>query len=482
VGPAESAGLNVLQVDERGVVTHHVSFDPDDIVAALDELDARFAALGGNALMATNRHSFDARDWETFASAFAETCTIADHRTAGWGLIDRAAFVDYQRSVVDLAEDAHLRVDHLRSLGNVSISTGRAFGTRAGGEWEIAFVTVGVAGPDGRATHLESYELGDMAVAVTRFHELVAIDNAEPFANAAWRVAEAQARAVNTQDWPALAATLAPHHQHDERRSGVGLVTRGDEAVAVYRYLFTLDRCRQERKPLATRGDRLALFRSRVTFEDGVAGPAEVVSLHVCEVDDRGLVTHAVTFDADDMTAALADLDARYLALNETGPRPNGAWECVERAMGAFEQHDWDAFAACHHPDMITDDRRRGIATLLVGDDAIATIRAMFDMASATWRCRLLATNGDQVALVEQNICGTDGAVGEIEVRALTVIETNADGRIVRGVTFDLDARDEADAEMRALEGRAGGASSRDPRSLPTSDVESRHPTPRSNF
>ncbi len=155
VGTAEAAGLVVVETDGE-LVTRYVAFDPDDMTAALDELDARFAALGGNRRFATMRHAFDARDWDTFASVFTEDCTISDSRTAGWGLVDREVFVDYQRSVVDLADDAHLWVDHARERGNVGISTGRAFGTRAGGSWEIAFVTVGITDAEGRTKQFET--------------------------------------------------------------------------------------------------------------------------------------------------------------------------------------------------------------------------------------------------------------------------------------------------------------------------------------
>ena len=88
----------------------------------------------------------------------------------------------------------------------------------------------------------------------------------------------------------------------------------------------------------------------------------------------------------------------------------------------------------------------------MTGKDAIATMRVMFDMAAATWRCHLLATNGDQVALVEYDVYGTDGVVGEIEVKTFTVIEIDGEGRIVRQESFDTDDREIAEAEMRTLD------------------------------
>jgi DNA-binding SARP family transcriptional activator/tetratricopeptide (TPR) repeat protein len=464
-GPAEAAGLVIVETDAE-LVTHYVAFDPDDMTSALDELDARSATLGAFSLMATMRQSFDARDWDTFASALTEDCTIVDSRTAGWGSVDREVFVDYQRSVTDLADDAHLWIDHIRERGKVSISTGRAFGTSAGGGWEIAFVTVGVADEEGRARHFETYEVGDMAVALARFHELVAQDEAEPAANSAWRAAETQARAVNTQNWDALAATLAPHFQHDSRRTGVGLVTRGKEAVAIYRYLFTLDRCRQERVLLATRGDHLALLHSAVTFEDGVAGPAEIKSLHVCEVDDRALMTHAVTFDEDDLTAALAELEARYAALarfhelvadEEAQSSGNAAWRVVCAQTRAVNEHRWEAFAEALAPELEHDDRRSLVGRVDRGPDAFARVRWTFALDDIRLETTLLATRGDRLVLSRTAATFHDGATGSAEVVCLNVTQVNEHGLVTHMLLFDDDDAQRAHAELEARHAQSSG-------------------------
>jgi tetratricopeptide (TPR) repeat protein len=172
-GPAEIETASVVECGADGRIVAITSVAPDDVDVALDLLDARYVAQGGPDFAAMRR-LFDARDWESFAALHAPDSTIADHRIAGWGDIDRDTFVDYQRSVVELAPDAHLWIDHTRSHGDVAISIGRAFGTQNGGPWEIAFATVGVAGPDGASQHFESYELSDLAIAFRRFGELVA--------------------------------------------------------------------------------------------------------------------------------------------------------------------------------------------------------------------------------------------------------------------------------------------------------------------
>ncbi len=343
-GPSEIECLGIDEADDQGRLAATVLFDIDDITSALDELDARYVALGGSPYSATIRQSFAARDWDTLASLLTPDCTFVDSRTAGWGLVDRDAFVDYQRSVVELAPDAQLWTDHARSRGNVHISTGRAFGTRIGGPWEIAFVTVAVTQDDGRATHVETYELTDMARAQERFAELAALEaEADPRENLAWQAAERQATSVNTGDWESFADTFAPDSVADDRRSGIALVLRGEEVLSTHRVLFTLDQKRLTQHLVATRGDRLALAHATVMFEDGEAGPAEVTYLNLFQVDPLGRVTHMISFNADDRAGAHDELDARAAALAvESDPLTIPR----NRAVRTVQQDGWTLISA----------------------------------------------------------------------------------------------------------------------------------------
>ena len=256
-------------------MTRYLGFDPDDMAGALDEIDARFAALGGSPQTATRRHSFDARDGDTFASLLTEDCTIIDSRTAGWGSVDRDEFVDYQRSVVDLAEEAHLWIDHVRERGNVSISAARAFARAAGGSWEIAFVTVGVMDAERRGAPLRDLRArrpGYRASHASRSSSL----RTRP---SRWQTprgvpVSAQVRAVTAYSWEEFAATLAPDFEQDDRRSVVGRIAQGPDALALVWYTFTFADMRLDVTPVAIRGDRLVFVRTTATFRDGVSGPA----------------------------------------------------------------------------------------------------------------------------------------------------------------------------------------------------------------
>ena len=65
---------------------------------------------------------------------------------------------------------------------------------------------------------------------------------------------------------------------------------------------------------IATRGERLALTRSRYSHsdEDSEAFSAELLGIVEINADDR--IEAWVVFDLDDFDAAIAELDSRYLA------------------------------------------------------------------------------------------------------------------------------------------------------------------------
>jgi DNA-binding SARP family transcriptional activator len=317
-GPAEVEVLGITETDADGRWVRQVLFDVDDIDTALDELDARDAALGGNPLGAVMRHAIVARDWEALRAVMTPDCTFRDYRTAGWGPITPDAFVDFQRSVGEISPDTQLWTDHARSRDNVYLSIGRVFGTRAGGPWEIAFAAVAVCQADHRTTHLETYELDDIAHAQKRFAELAPPETAPPAGNLAWRAAQRHDVALNSKNWDAMVATLAPDNEVDDRRTGISLVVTGEEALrSVHRIAFTLDRCWSHRDLIATRGDRLALVRSTIRFEDGQAGPAEVQCFNLFQVDEHGRVTNLLAFDLDDLAGATDELNARAAALGD---------------------------------------------------------------------------------------------------------------------------------------------------------------------
>jgi hypothetical protein len=160
-------------------------------------------------------------------------------------------------------------------------------------------------------------------------------------------------------------------------------------------------------EPLSTKGSRLALVH--VCFRDAAfAGrPVTVDIIQIVDVDERGLLDYSVTFDGDDIDAAIAALDARYLA-GEASPYAN-TWTAVVGTYAALNRHEIPAA-----PNWINVDHRRG-TTVATGDIA-TSIRATWDVAPHISRSIEAVHRLDNFGAVDTHTaCGTsrDGFAAE---------------------------------------------------------------------
>ena len=89
---------------------------------------------------------------------------------------------------------------------------------------------------------------------------------------------------------------------------------------------------------IATRGERLVLIRTRFSVRDG--GPEAFVTevLGVAEIDADDRIAAHVVFDPDDIDAAFAELDARYLA-GEAAAHAH-TWSVDAGAYAALNRHE----------------------------------------------------------------------------------------------------------------------------------------------
>src|SRR5204863_3549100 len=108
----------------------------------------------------------------------------------------------------------------------------------------------------------------------------------------------------------------------------------------------------------------------------------------------------------------------------------------------ALDRRDWDAYVRHHRPEQVMEHRQRGIAHRLVGPDAFRSSRVLWEMDAAEIERRLVATEGDRVALVHFDMHGSDGAVGAIEYVSINVVEIAEDGRIAQHISFDPEDAD----------------------------------------
>ena len=103
---------------------------------------------------------------------------------------------------------------------------------------------------------------------------------------------------------------------------------------------------------IATRGERLVLARVRAPGRDPEAIQND--ALNVVEIDADERIVAVVTFDLEDFDAAIAELDARYLA-GEAAAHAH-TWSVITQAYAALNRHEFPATT----PDWVNIDHRRG--------------------------------------------------------------------------------------------------------------------------
>src|SRR5262249_53812464 len=101
---------------------------------------------------------------------------------------------------------------------------------------------------------------------------------------------------------------------------------------------------------MATRGARLALTRVRASGPD--PGAAQVDSPTLVELDSDGRIAAIVMFDLDDFEAAIAELDARYLA-GEAAAHSQ-VWSIVAESYVTLNRHEMPPTT----PDLVSIDHR----------------------------------------------------------------------------------------------------------------------------
>ena len=341
--------VDEINADERLVAG--IAFDLNDFDAAIAELDARYVA--GEA--AAHRHTWSVITRGNTAANLHETlpttpdCLTIDHRLRT--TLDADGLTAYVRASWDLTPDFRSFIESVHRLTSLgAVVTHATYGTSEQGfdaEWrQITLLTV----EGDLGNRCEIFDEADLDAALARFEELS--QPARRLQNAASRVAERLWSCFAARDWIQIAETLAEGVVTvDHRRVVNGGVIRGRELqtaslrasseAGVESFTSTV---------IATRGERLALACLRGSFR-GLQG-ADV--LDVFEVDADNRITAGALFDLDDFEAAIAELDARYLA-GEAAAYAH-TWTVFTQGIAALNRQE--LFATT--PDWVNIDHRRG--------------------------------------------------------------------------------------------------------------------------
>ena len=365
--------LNVVEIDADDRISACVMFDPDDIDAAFEELDARY--LAGEA-------TAHAQSWRFITSAIANlnrhetpsTTTdyvIVDHQLHN----EVSGITGYLHASWDLTPDLRMYIETVHRLSDVGgVITLVVNGTSREGldaEWRIAEILTR-EGDDGK--RCEVFDETDLDAALARFDEL----SKPRLENAASQAYERLRARFEIRDWAAIAEMLADLHYSDDRRRVINAGTfRGRDAeIASMRASADLGVTSLTSVVIATRGDRLALCRTRGATSGAESFDTEL--LRIVEIDAAGRLVARVVFDLDDIEAALEELDTRYLA-GEAAP----THDVVGHREG-LSPHSTRHELRQATPNWVNVDHRRAIAFAPGESDCIRPRRMGPDAPTVT--------------------------------------------------------------------------------------------------
>jgi ketosteroid isomerase-like protein len=451
--------LQFLEYDTEGLQSAIIWFDEDDLDAAIAELDDRYIAGEGAEcadvvrLGARYFRSLNALDWPALADTLADDFVLVDHRRLSLGpQTSRDEWLESIKAMRDLSPDRYSVIVAYHALrpDSNAIEVWRTGTSEYGGEVEDRLIAVSYF-RGGRIARSELFAVDQLDAALVCFGELTQrrpdLDNACTRLGSRWRAA------FERRDWPDLEACIAEGYVMEDRRQGLQNAVEGRAAImSNARNIADLGAQRMDSRTLAVRGERLALSR-REAVDDRSESGWTVVFLSLEELDEDGLLSATVTFDADDLDAAVAELDDRYIA----GEAAEAAG--VVRTWSQFVRHanarDWTAARSLLTDDFALVDHRPAALGKQTGDSWIESMRVQTDlsrdMRAEFPRYHALSPAG---CVVENVLRGTSHEESSIEIANLLVTGFEGDA-IAHIEMFPLERLDSALARFHQMQASA---------------------------
>ena len=367
----EVLALVEINADQRMISL--VVFDLNDFDAAIAELDARYIA---------GETAAHAHTWSLIMQGFAAlNRRELFSTTPDWVNIDHrrgtpiapGEMPELLSAAWTVTSDASYFIDTVHRLNDLgAVFTHMAHETSQDGfhaEWR----TISVVTFEGDLVNRrEVFDEADVDAAITRFDQLSR--SARRVENAASRMVDQFLAHFAVRDWDAMAEILADNISTEDRRRVVNAGIRQDRDAELkdFRSAADLGVTNATSDVIATRGERLVLIRSRLSSSDEESEAFHVDLLWLLEIDADHRFAAWVTFDFDDFDAAIAELDARYLA-GEAAAHSQ-AWSALTAVFVRFNRHEISATT----PDWVNIDHRRGIAC--APGDMISYLRTTWDV------------------------------------------------------------------------------------------------------
>ncbi|RDH79909.1 hypothetical protein DVS77_02525 [Mycolicibacterium moriokaense] len=435
-----SEDLSIIELDSDDRVAAHVAFDVDDIDAAFEELDARYLsdeAAPHAQTWSTVMRMTAAFNRREFPAATTDFISI-DHRKGA--AFAPGELAGYLRATWDLTPHTTMYLEAVHRLSNL----GAVFVNAAHGISRDGFAAdrriINVVTVQGELlSRVEIFDEDDLEAALARFDELTA--SASRLDNAATRQNAPIADAFNRRDLQRYLSAIDANARYEDRRKG--LRNEGPvDAKFAHSFLFdAAESWRLEIEPVAIRGHRLALSQYAFRDADEADQPIAVEALLLTEVTDDQLIHGSVVFDADDIDAAFAELEAKYTA-GEAAPHA-ATWSVITRSFAAFDNHELPSTA------LEWIDRRRVVGS---GTSSLTeTVQAAWDMTRGI-RARIESVHrlNDDGAVITHSLHGTSLEGFDFEWRVVDVFTVDGD-TIGRCEMFDEDDLDAALARFDEL-------------------------------
>ena len=309
--------LDVIEIDADEQIAAHVMFDLDDIDAAFAELDARY--LAGEA--AAHAHT-----WSVIAGLRrAQPARARRDRPPDWrehrppagdsvraGRHDRITSAPRGHSC-QTSSYPHRGGASARAISERS-SLSRRMGPRTEGfdaEWRDVSASDGRRRPDQTAA---SYSTRRTSTPRSR-GSTNSVGRRRGWKTRQAKLTERYLAYFAARDWDAMAEILADDIFVDDRRRVVNAGVRHgrDAEIENVRAIAEVGVTNMTSTVIATRGERLVLV-ALVSVRDQRPEAFHTEVLGVVEIDADKRIAAVVMFDLDDLDAAFAELDARYLA------------------------------------------------------------------------------------------------------------------------------------------------------------------------
>ncbi|WP_269323288.1 BTAD domain-containing putative transcriptional regulator [Mycobacterium paragordonae] len=445
--------FGVFEIDDDERIVAAFSFDVDDFDSAIEELDARF--LNGEA--APYAHA-----WAVVAASYA---ALNKRRlppaTPDWTSVDHRRLVPlqdgeltaYLRATWEQSPSSGVHIEAVHRLADIgAVVTRVVHGTSMEGfdaEWRGVDL-VSVEGD--LINRCELFDEVDFDCAIKRFDEL----RPPRLQNAASRVAQRFADSFTAHDWDAVAEVFAEDYYNDDRRRVVNAGVRPGRSAAIEDLRVSAELgllTSVSWESVAVRGESLVL--TRFLGSGGDPQEVRVDVLQVVEVANSQIVS-AVVFDFDDIDAAFAELDARYLA-GEAAPHAR-TWSVIIGGFAALNRHEIPTTTT----HFVNVDHRHGGA--FAPGELVRYLRAGWEMNRETRAYAEAVHRLDDFGAVVTHaaeLTSRDGFEAEWRTIDVVTVENDAINRLELYDEQDLDAAVARYDELQAPSWRLDNAATR---------------------